>query len=130
MKRVEIGNAVDAENDGLAIDYKMLLPVLQRGLDNPRIALGPVVAVAGDQAHAIAGALDPQPIAVILDFVEPIRRMWNLGSPCRNAKIERLKHAPEMVTSEPYCESRAVARYFAGRIICRVRAPQGEIVGS
>jgi hypothetical protein len=48
MKRLKIRDAVDAENDGLAVDDEMLLPVLQRGFDDPGIALGPVIAVAGD----------------------------------------------------------------------------------
>jgi hypothetical protein len=30
MQRVEIGIAIDASDDGLAIDDEMLLPVLQR----------------------------------------------------------------------------------------------------
>ena len=32
----------------------MLLPVLQRGLDDPGITLGPVIAAARDQPHPIA----------------------------------------------------------------------------
>jgi hypothetical protein len=47
MKRIEIGNAVDAKDDSLAIDDELLLPVLQRSLDNPRIAVRPVVARRG-----------------------------------------------------------------------------------
>ena len=53
MKRIEIGNAVDAEDDSLAIDDELLSPILQRGLDDPGIALCPVIAAAGDQADAI-----------------------------------------------------------------------------
>jgi len=36
---------------------KPLLPVLQRGLDDPRITVGSVIAAAHDQAHAVAVAL-------------------------------------------------------------------------
>jgi hypothetical protein len=36
MQGVEVGNTIDPEDDGLAIDNELLLPVLQRGLDNPR----------------------------------------------------------------------------------------------
>src|ERR1700730_2092497 len=46
---------------------------------------------SGDQPHAIAGALDAKAVAVEFDFVDPIRRVWNLGSPCRNAP-----HAPKI----------------------------------
>ena len=47
-------------------------PDLTRGFDDPGICAGPVAAIAGNQAHAIAIALDAQAIAVILDFVQPI----------------------------------------------------------
>lgn len=52
MQRVEVGNAVNAQHDGLAINDELLRAVLQCCLDNPGIPLGPVVPVAGDQAHA------------------------------------------------------------------------------
>jgi hypothetical protein len=77
---VEIGDAVQAQDDGLAIDDKPLDAVLQRGLDNPRISLRPVLAAPGDQAHSVAVPLDPEPKAVILDFVEPFRAAWDLGA--------------------------------------------------
>jgi len=48
------------------------------------------------QAHAIAVALDPQAVAVILDLVEPIRAAGDLDAASGNAKLKRLKHAPEM----------------------------------
>ena len=57
---VEVGNAVDAEHHGLTIDDELLEPVLQRGLDDPREAAGPVGA-----AHAIAIALNDQAIAIV-----------------------------------------------------------------
>jgi hypothetical protein len=46
-----------------------------------------------DQPHPIAVAFQAQPIAVVLDFVDPIGGVGNLGSPRGNAKIERLAHA-------------------------------------
>ncbi|MEY9228364.1 hypothetical protein ABIF68_007576 [Bradyrhizobium japonicum] len=52
VQRVEIGNAVNAEDHGLAIDDEMLLTVLQGGLSDLGIALGPVGAVPGKQPHA------------------------------------------------------------------------------
>jgi hypothetical protein len=51
MQRVEIRNSVDTKNYRLAIYYELLLPVLERGLDDPWIALGPVIAVAADEPH-------------------------------------------------------------------------------
>ena len=37
VQRAEIGDAVDAQHHRLAIDDEPLLPVLERGLDDPRI---------------------------------------------------------------------------------------------
>ena len=42
------------------------MPVLQRCLDNPWIALAPVVATARDQPHALAIALDARAVAVVV----------------------------------------------------------------
>jgi hypothetical protein len=67
MQGVEVGNAVDAEDDSLACRF------LQRGLDDPRIAGAPIVAVAAEQAHAASIALNDQAVAVVFDFVEPVR---------------------------------------------------------
>jgi hypothetical protein len=52
VQGVEVGDAVDTEHHGLAVDHE--LAVLQRGLDDPGIAAAPLVAVAGEQAHALA----------------------------------------------------------------------------
>src|ERR1700747_3692776 len=55
-------DAVHAQDDGLTVNDEPLLPVLQRRLDDPRIAPSPVIAAASDQPHAVAVALHPQPI--------------------------------------------------------------------
>jgi hypothetical protein len=55
-----------------------------------RITVRPIVPVAGNQPHAIAVALDAQPVTVILDLVEPARGGWNLGAASGDAKIKRL----------------------------------------
>ncbi len=44
MQRVEIRDTVDAEHHRLAVDHELPMAVLQRRLNNPRIAAGPVVA--------------------------------------------------------------------------------------
>jgi hypothetical protein len=54
MQRVEVGDALHAQHHRLAVDDEPRLPVLQRGLDDPRIAAGPVIAAARDQPHAVA----------------------------------------------------------------------------
>jgi hypothetical protein len=54
------------------------------------------MTAARDQPHAIAVALDPQSVPVVLDLVEPIRAAGDFGAACRNAKLKRLEHAPEI----------------------------------
>ena len=90
VQGIEIGNAIDAEDDSLAIDDELLLSILECGFHDPRIAIGPVVAIAGDQAHTIAVALHAKPVTVIFDLVEPVRGGWNLGAASWDAKIKRL----------------------------------------
>ena len=70
MQGVEIGIAVNAQDDGLAIDDKMLLPVLQRRFNNPGVVLCPIVSTTSNQPHAIAVALHTQAIAVELDLMK------------------------------------------------------------
>ena len=85
VQRVEVGDAVDAEDHGLAVDDEMLLAVLERGLGDPGIAARPVGAVARQQPHALVLPDDKHPIAVVLDFVEPVRSGRNLLAGGRQA---------------------------------------------
>lgn len=62
------------------------------GLDDPRISIGPVVAIAGKQTNAIAIALYAKAIAV---FVNPIGASGNLDSAARDAKLKT--HGTEIV---------------------------------
>ena len=43
VRGIEIGDAIDAKDDLLAVDDELLVPVLQRSLDDPGVAIGPVV---------------------------------------------------------------------------------------
>ena len=47
MQAVEIRHAVDAEQHGLAIDHERAVAVAQRGLDDQRKPIAPVVAIPG-----------------------------------------------------------------------------------
>ena len=49
----------DTQDHRLAIDHELTVPFLQRALDDPREATGPVV---GEQAHAIAVADYDEPV--------------------------------------------------------------------
>src|SRR5215468_2257866 len=89
MQRVEVSDAVAVEHDGLAIDDELLMAVLQRRFDNPRIAVGPVVAAAGDQAHAIPLALYAEAMAVVPYFMQPDRMIRDGGRHGGQAGFER-----------------------------------------
>ena len=46
MQGVEIGDAIDPEDDRLAVENEMLLPDLPCGLDDPRLTSRPVVTAS------------------------------------------------------------------------------------
>lgn len=98
VQTVEVGDAIDAQQHRLAVEDEGAGAVPQRGLDDQRVAVGPVVAVAGDQPDALAVMLNYQAVAIVLDFVKPFRADRNLGSECRDAWLERsFWHAAEIV---------------------------------
>ena len=77
------------------------MPDLQRGFDDPGIALGPVVAVAGEQPDPVAVALQAQAIAVIFDFVQPAVPVRDGGRFDGNAEFV---HAAKIGIWEPIYE--------------------------
>jgi len=72
------------------------MPVVERRFHDPRIATGPIVPAARDQAHAVAVALQPEAIAVILDLVEPVGAVRNADGLGRDAELKRLKHGQKI----------------------------------
>lgn len=88
MEGIEICDAIDAEHDRLAINDEPPVPVFTCGLHDPRISVGPVIATARDQSHAVAIALQPEPVAVVLDLVEPVRTGGDGGGFARKAEVE------------------------------------------
>jgi hypothetical protein len=88
-QRVKVGDAVDAEHDGLTVDCELLFAILQRSLDDPGKALGPVVAVADEQLNGLAIALDAEAVAVIFDFVDPVGAGSDRFGGGRQAEFER-----------------------------------------
>lgn len=72
MQGVEVGDAVDAEHHGLSVDDEVPLAVLQRGLDDPRVALGPIRTVAREEAHPLVLPNDQHSVAVVLYLVDPV----------------------------------------------------------
>ena len=79
MQGAEVRDAVEGEQHGLAVDDELLMPVLARDLDDPRIAVAPVGAAARDQADAIPLALEAKTIAVVLHFVQPDQAIGDGG---------------------------------------------------
>jgi len=51
VQAVEVGAAVDAQRHRFAVDHERTIAVAQRRLHDQRIALRPVVTVAGEQPH-------------------------------------------------------------------------------
>jgi hypothetical protein len=65
-------DAVDTGNDRFAMYDEVALFDLERGLDDPRIALAPVRAAFGKHANILAIPHDAQTIAVLFDFINPV----------------------------------------------------------
>jgi hypothetical protein len=57
MQRVEVRDAIDAQDHRLAVEHETLLADHAGGFDDPGIAARPVKAVAREQSHPIAVAL-------------------------------------------------------------------------
>jgi hypothetical protein len=49
--------------------------------------MAPIIAAEGKQPHADAVTLDDQAIAVVLDFVDPVRPSRNFGSARRRDTV-------------------------------------------
>ena len=56
-------------------------------LDDQRVSVCPVMAIAGEQPHALAFTLDNQAIAIMLYFVKPIRPGGDFGAACWDARL-------------------------------------------
>ena len=62
MQGIEIGDAVNTQDDGLAIEHKLRDAVLQGGFGDPGIALRPVVTAARKQADAVTVPVNPEAV--------------------------------------------------------------------
>jgi hypothetical protein len=89
MKRIEIRDPVNAEDDSLAIDHELTDAVFQGGFTDPRKAARLVIATPADHPHAVAVTLDANAIAIQLYFMKPFRAGGNLGSFGGNAELKR-----------------------------------------
>jgi hypothetical protein len=73
---------------GALLDPRGGPAVSQGRFDDQRIAVGPVMAAAGEQTHALVRALNDQAVIIVLDLAEPIRAGWNLVGGGRQAALE------------------------------------------
>ena len=80
VQSVEIRDAVNTEQHGLALDDERTIPVAQRIFRDQRKPIAPVVAIAGKQANALPVPLDDQSIAIMFDLVDPIVPGRNRGA--------------------------------------------------
>jgi hypothetical protein len=80
--------AVVPEHNRLAIDHKLLSPIPEHSLRDPREAIGPIITATGDQPDAVAIALDAQTISVVFDFVESLGAGGHNLADDRNAELE------------------------------------------
>lgn len=71
-QRGKIRYAVNTQDDSLAVEDKLLGPDLTSALDDPRIAVGPVMAVPGEQPDPGVVADHDHPEAVVFDLMEPV----------------------------------------------------------
>ncbi|MET4024439.1 hypothetical protein [Bradyrhizobium sp. S3.2.12] len=84
------------EHYGFTVDDKLLLAVLQRCLEDPREAVGPVVTILGEQPNVAASPFYAQALAVVFDFVDPVGPgRYHLGGG-KPAKFERSTHRPQI----------------------------------
>jgi hypothetical protein len=90
VQGIEVGHAIEAKHDRLAIDHELLSAVSEGSLSDPWETPGPVIAAARDQAHAITVTLRVEAVAVILDFMEPLRACGHGFAGRRDAKNSNL----------------------------------------
>jgi hypothetical protein len=75
-------NAVNTKQHGFTVEDKLRCFDPTRIFSNERVFLGPVVAIAGEQADPVIIARDDETEAVLFDFVDPVGVRRNL-SPAR-----------------------------------------------
>src|SRR6478735_10646877 len=85
---MEVWRSVVVGDHGLAIDQERRGLEAERGIDDGREAVGPVMAAAREASDARAIPAHHQPIAVVLDFVNPERAGRRSGYLGRQAWLD------------------------------------------
>ena len=86
-QRAGVRHPVVVRDHRLAVDQERRGLDAERGVNDGREAIGPVMAVAREAANARAIPAHHQPIAVVLDFVDPDRAGRWSGHPRRPARF-------------------------------------------
>jgi hypothetical protein len=89
MQGVEDGDTIGAYHNRLAVQGERTGAQLGGGGRDRRIAVGPVIASPGEQAHRGAVPAHDQPVAVVLDLMNPVGAGRRLGGQGRNAGIDK-----------------------------------------
>ena len=84
---MEVRPAVISGDYDFAVDQERMCLKASSGFDNGREAVGPIVAVPREAADAQAIPARQQPIAVVLDFVNPQRAGRRFGTPSTAGRV-------------------------------------------
>jgi hypothetical protein len=76
IQRLEVRTAMLVLDDDLAIDHGAPTADLRSVAGDPRVFLGPVMAIAAEGARLAAVDNQLRPVAVVLDLVEPAFPGW------------------------------------------------------
>jgi hypothetical protein len=96
IEAIEIRDAVNAEQHGFTVDYKLACLDSAGGLDDQRISAAPVVAVAREQSNPVMVTLHDEAEAIVFYFMKPTRMVGNLGSACGDEVRRVIWACPEI----------------------------------
>jgi hypothetical protein len=78
----------------LAVDRGRCRPQPRHSLADAGIAIGPVDAIAGEQAHPPLPLAGDQAVAIMLDLVNLLRSLGRLGDEGRDAGLDEARRSP------------------------------------
>ena len=100
VQALEIGDACAIADHCLAID-RGIAGERGGGIHDQRIAIGPFVAAAGKQSNAITAPADDQPVAIVLDLVNPLWARRRLVCSGRYTGLDKAQRSPKWRRGTP-----------------------------
>ena len=88
IQRRKVRDAINSEDHGFAIDHELALAQPPSSIDDPRIAIRPVMAVAGEEPNTVTVPLYDHAKPIVLDLVQPVRVSRDLGSSGRDTGFD------------------------------------------